>query len=122
MLGKIVKLAIFLLIANALYQVAPAWVHYYEFRDSLKELALYSHEKSDGAVVDRVMALAEEHHVPLDRDAVEVRRTPEQGQDELAIRAPYVEMLKVVPGYTYRWDANVEVSALRVKPPTGVAR
>src|SRR5262245_48146119 len=107
MIGKIVKLAIFLLIANALYRVTPAWLHFYEFRDSLKELALFSKEKTDDAVVDRVMGLAEENHVPLSRGDVRISRSTEPGGQRLSIAAPYVEMLKVVPGYTYRWDVNV---------------
>jgi len=122
MIGKLVKLAIFLLIANALYRVAPAWVHYYEFRDSVKELALFSREKTDGAVVDHVMALAEENHVPLGRDNVQVSRSNEPGGQRLAIVAAYAEMLNVVPGYTYRWDVTVDVSAVRINPPTATGR
>src|SRR5262245_13133215 len=117
MIGKIVKLAVFLLIANALYQVAPAWLHFYEFRDSLKELALYSREKTDDAVVDRVMALAGENHVQLARENVQISKTTEEGGQRLGIVAAYVEMLKVVPGYTYRWDVNIDVSAVRLAPP-----
>ena len=91
-------------------------MHYYEFKDSLQELALYSKEKTDDAVVDRVMTLAEENHVPLAREDVQIRRGTDRGNDQLSIDAAYVEMLKVVPGYTYRWDVSIEATRMRIKP------
>jgi len=33
---KLVKLAVFLLIANAVYRIAPVSVHYFQFKDALQ--------------------------------------------------------------------------------------
>ena len=38
MIRKLVQLAIFLLIANAVYRIAPVTVHHYQFKDALQEL------------------------------------------------------------------------------------
>src|SRR5689334_1891722 len=62
---KLVKLAILLFIANALYRMAPVSLHYYQFKDALQELALFSQKATDAELTDRVMALADEHNVPL---------------------------------------------------------
>jgi hypothetical protein len=105
LIKKLIKLTVFLLIANALYQTAPVWLHYYQFKDAVKEMALFSKETTDAAVVDRVMALADQHKVPLNREAVQVERT----KDRLFVNAPYVEVVKVVPGYEYRWPFEVSV-------------
>jgi hypothetical protein len=118
LIKNLIKLAIFLLMANALYQTAPVWVHHYQFKDAVKEMALFSKDTTDGAVLDRVMLLAEQHSVPLDRDAVLVHR----GNDRLTIDASYVETVKVVPGYEYRWPLEISIDVLHMEPPPGVRK
>src|SRR5262245_34193478 len=116
MIRKAVNLAVFLLIANALYQVAPAWIHYYQFKDALEELALFSRETSDTAVAERVLTLAEEHQVPLAREDVQIHRE----KNQLSIGAAYIQMLKVLPGYAYRWHVIIDATATHVQLPPGV--
>ena len=45
MIRKLVQLAMFLLIANALYRIAPVSIHYYKFKDALQELARGGHPR-----------------------------------------------------------------------------
>jgi len=104
---KLVKLAIFLLIANALYRVAPPSIHYFQFKDAVQELALFSLKTPDAELIDRVMALADENNIPLDRDYVQVRRS----NGQLIIDASYVESMKVLPGYSYDHQFDVEARA-----------
>jgi len=104
---KLVKLAIFLLVANAAYRVAPVSVHYFQFKDALQELALFSQKVSDAELIDRVMALADEHSIPLDRDYVQVRRA----NGQLIIDASYVESMPVLPGYNYDHQFDIEAKA-----------
>lgn len=118
MIKNLIKLAVFLLLANALYQAGPVWVHYYQFKDDVKEMALFSKETSNPGVVDRVMELAEKHKVPLERESVKVART----KDHLTIDASYVEVVKVVPGYEYRWPFDVSVDVWHVENPHGLGR
>ncbi len=109
MIRKLVKLAIFLLIANAVYRIAPVSVHYFQFKDALQELALFSQKATDAELTDRVMALADEHSIPLDRDYVQIRRP----NGQLIIDASYVESMTVLPGYNYEHQFDIEAKSLR---------
>jgi hypothetical protein len=109
MIRKLFKLAIFLLVANAVYQIAPVTLHYLKFKDAVQELALFSGKATDAELVDRVMALAEENSIPLEREYVLVKR---QGPS-LFINAEYVEMLKFLPGFTYPKEFDVAAKVLR---------
>ena len=108
MIRKLVQLAMFLLIANALYRIAPVSIHYYKFKDALQELALFSQQKvTDAELTDRVMALADDNSIPLDREYIQIRRSPGQ----LVIDASYMESMKVLPGYNYVRQFDVEARA-----------
>jgi len=105
---KLIQLAIFLLVANALYRVAPVSIHYYTFKDAVQELALFSQKATDAQLVDRVMELADENKIPLDREWVQIRRP----NGELIIDVSYVETMKVLPGYDYVRQFDVEGKAI----------
>jgi hypothetical protein len=108
MFRKLVQVAIFLLVANAVYRIAPVTVHYVQFKDALQELVLFATPKTtDAELVDRAMALADEHSIPLERDDVQVRRV----NGQLTIDASYVETMKVLPGYDYVRQFDVEAKA-----------
>jgi hypothetical protein len=104
---KLVKLAIFLLIANAVYRVAPVSFHYVQFKDALQELALFSQKATDAELTDRIMALADEHSIPLDRDDITIQRP----NGQLIIDASYVESMKLLPGYSYDHQFDIEAKA-----------
>jgi hypothetical protein len=104
---KLVKLAIFLLIANAVYQIAPVSLHYVQFKDALQELALFSQKATDAELTDRIMALADEHKIPLDRDDIAIQRP----NGQLIIDASYVESMKLLPGYSYDHQFDIEAKA-----------
>lgn len=105
MIRKALQIAVFLLLANAVYQAAPVSLRYYQFKDALQELALFSQKSTDAELIDRVMVLAQEHSVPLDREYVEVRHA----NGQLVITASYVETMKFVPGYDYVRQFDVVV-------------
>ena len=111
MVRKLVKLAIFLFIANAVYRIAPASFHYFQFKDAVQELALFSQKATDAELTDRVMALADEHSIPLDRDYVAIKRP----NGQLIIDASYVESMPLLPGYTYDHQFDVEAKAFDVR-------
>jgi hypothetical protein len=104
---KLLKLAVFLLIANAVYQAAPVSWHYYHFKDAVQELALFSQKSSDSELVDQVMAIAEEYGIPLEREFVEVRR----GNGQLVITASYIDTMKLLPGYEYARQFDVQAKS-----------
>jgi len=111
MIRNLVKLAIFLLIANAVYQIAaPSWNHY-KFRDAVHELALFSQKMTDVQLTDQIMRLAEESNVPLVRESVSVRHTA----DTLFVDAPYIEAFKLFPGYEYEHEFAVSSRTVQIR-------
>ena len=111
MIRKLVKLAIFLLIANAVYRIAPPSLHYFQFKDAVQELALFSQRTADPELIDRVMALADEHGIPLERDYVQIRRP----NGQLIIDCSYIESIALLPGYSYEHQFDVEAKVLDVR-------
>ena len=104
MIRKLLKLAVFLLVANALYQLAPVTLRYFQFKDAVRELALFPQKLNESQLVDKVMEMAEEHSVPLEREDVQVRREPD---GSVLIDLSYVETLLFVPGFEYPWQFDV---------------
>ena len=111
MLRKLIQFAIFLFFANGLYQTAPVGLHYFQFKDALQELALFSQKSSDQELVDRVMTLAGEHHIPLEREYVTIHRTTGQ----LTITAAYIETMTFFPGFPYEREFDAEGKAYTVR-------
>jgi hypothetical protein len=108
LIRKIVKLAVFLLIANFLYQIAPVAYRNIQFKSALHEMVLYSQKSSDAELINRALALARENDIPLEREYVGVRH--EAGS--IHVDATYVEPLKLFPGFTYKWEVNIDAKAL----------
>lgn len=114
MARRIVQLAIFLLAVHALYRFVPVYIHYQQFKDAVKETALFAKDKTDAQIIDRVMELAEKHHIPLQREYVQVRREAEH----TFIDASYVESIEWLPTYRRPWQFDVGAQAWHVRPPT----
>lgn len=110
---KLVKLAIVLLIANAMYQFVPPYVHYVQFKDAVRETALFAKDVPDGVLLDKLMSLAEKHNVPIDRDAIEIRHD----QSNIYIDASYVQVINFAPTYAYPWQFEVKADAIHNPPP-----
>ena len=116
-----VKLAIFLLVVHAIYRFVPVYFHYQQFKDAVHETALFSKDKTNAQIVDRVMELAEKYRVPLQREYIDVRRENEQ----LFISAAYVELIEWLPRYKRPWLFQVgEAAFTNVRPvsPRDVGR
>ena len=107
MIRRLLQIGVILVVANALYHVVPVTMHYFQFKDAVQELALFAERATDAQLVDRVMAAADEHSIPLDRNYVSVRRVTGQ----LFIAVSYVDTMKVVPGYEYVKQYDFEVKA-----------
>ena len=107
MIRRALQIAVFLLLANAVYQAVPVSWHYFQFKDALQELALFSQKSTDAQLIDRVMVLADEHSIPLDRDYVQVQR----GTGEIVITVSYIDPMTFVPGYAYDRQFDIRVRA-----------
>ena len=98
-----VKIGIFLLVVHALYRFVPVYFHYQQFKDAVHETALFSRERNEAQIADRVMELAEKYQIPLSRESVQVRR---EGERTL-IDASYVESIEWLPTYKRPWQFDI---------------
>ena len=113
MIKSIIKIAVFILIANALFRVASEYVTHYRFNDAVKELAMHSVGKTDSQLKDRVMELAATYSEPLDPEALTVR----QDEHHTFVEAKYTKPIAVVPGYEVQWPFSLSVDGFVIAPP-----
>ena len=114
MARTLVKLGIFLLFVHAVYRFVPVYFHYQQFKDAVHETALFSRDRTDVQITERVMELAEKYQIPLSRDDVQVRREGEH----TFIDASYVESIEWLPTYRRPWQFDVGADAFVVAKPT----
>ena len=116
MLRNLIRLAVLLLIAHALYRFVPVYLHYYQFKDAVAEAALFSKDRPENELVDRVMALAERYQIPLEREAVQVSKD----RQLTYVTLMYEEQIEWVPSYKRPMPFTISVEGWHVRPPTGV--
>jgi len=112
MLRNLIRVAVLLLIANALYRFVPVYVHYHQFKDAVKEAALFAKDKSDWEITDRVMALAERYQIPIQREAVQVTRDKQFTH----VNVMYEEHIEWVPLYKRPMPFTIAVEGWHVAP------
>jgi hypothetical protein len=103
MLRNLIRLVVFLLIANAAVRVGLVYWRYEDFKDAVRETALFAGTRTDEALKDKVMDLATVRDVPLDREYVRVERQ----SGSVSITASYIEVVQLVPGYRRNWQFDV---------------
>jgi hypothetical protein len=105
MIKRILTLLAFLLLVNAGLRVGIAFFHDQQFKDAVREIALFGAGKPDEALKLRVMEAAAQNSVPLDPDYIEIaRRTVVVPGDKVVIKVSYAEMIQLAPGYARRFD------------------
>lgn len=114
MLRTAVRIGVVLLIAHALYRTVPVYWSYYQFKDAVEETALYSKNRTDAEITQRVIELAAQFDVPIDRETLEVRRDA----DYTYIDLWWVQRVEIVPRYHYPWRFEVSTRAWHIKPVT----
>jgi len=111
----VVRLAVIGLVGFALYNFLPVYMHYQQFKDDIKQIALFAGSASEGELVERVMASADLRQVPLTRDNIQVVRN----ESQTMINARYTQPVKVLPWYTYVWNVDVAMTGWRVTRGAG---
>jgi hypothetical protein len=112
MLRNLIRLVVVLLIANALYRFVPVYMHYYQFKDAVREAAMFAKDRSEFEIIDRVMQLADRFKVPVNREMVQVTRD----KQNTYIVVMYEEHIEWVPKYKRRMPFTVSVEGWHVKP------
>ena len=122
------KLAIAALVINAAWRVGSTYLRYYQFEDALQEVAQFGESRGDKQLCGQAMEKAVNLEVPINADAITIRRGSnptyncEQGfqgavpaskaaSAKIFIDAAYTDVLKPLPGYTLNWEFKPSVSA-----------
>ena len=109
------KLAIFLLAANALFRfVPPYWTHT-QFEQDLEETSIGWREYSESEIRELVLAMAQEHGVPVEREQIAVRRE----RDHLFVDLAYDRRMALIPGSKYTWSFESNVDTWMLTPQVG---
>ena len=107
MLGKLIKLALIVLLVYAAWQVGSAYWTFYRFEDALQEVAQFGGNSTDADLRAKVMKAAAEVDVPVVPERVIITRT----QAKLFIEADYQTLVPILPRYPYPWAFKASVSA-----------
>jgi hypothetical protein len=103
MIKKLISLAIFVALAYTSVNVGRVYIRYQQFKDAVRETALFAGNKTDEQLTARVMELAQRDSVPLDPEYVHIERVA----DRVTITASYVEIIKLLPGYERPWQFDI---------------
>jgi hypothetical protein len=106
----LIKILIAVLIANALYHIASAYISYYRFQDAVLELAIHGSDKRTEQLRDKVLALAATYDEPI--DAVAIRRE----EHHTFIDGKYKKPVALLPGYEYSWPFTLSVDGYVIVP------
>jgi hypothetical protein len=101
---RLLGLAVFLLIVHAAVRGGIVWMHYQNFKDGVRQAALFSGTKTDDVLRDQVLQLAQQNEIPLDPDSMTIDRAG----GSVTIRASYVATVEWFPGYRRPWQFQVE--------------
>ena len=112
MIKSIVKILIAVLLANAIWHVASAYVSYYRFKDAVSELALHPAGKTESQIKDRVVELAVAHDEPLDAESVKVQRNDQH----TVVEGNYSKPIVLFPGLEYQLPLSLNVDRFSVDP------
>jgi hypothetical protein len=105
MIKRLISLVVFILLVNAGLRVGIVFFRDQQFKDAVREVALFSGTKSEEVIRERVMELARQHRIPLDPNYVEITRKNLPGiGDHSAIKVSYAVLVQVAPGYERRFD------------------
>jgi hypothetical protein len=105
MIKRIISLVVFLLLANAGIRVGMIYFHDEQFKDAVRDVALFGAGKPDAVLKTKIMEVAAENQIPLDQDFIEITRKTLVGTgDHVVIKVSYAIMVPVAPGYPRRFD------------------
>jgi hypothetical protein len=103
MIRRLLGLAVVLLLVHAGVRAGIVWLHYQNLKDGIRETALFAGTKTDEALRDRVMQIAQENNIPLYPEYVTINRA-----GSVTIKASYVDTVEWLPGYRRPWQFDIE--------------
>lgn len=103
MIRRLLSLVIVAGIVYAGYHVGLSWFHYQQFKDGVSETALFGADKPDDALKDRVIGIAQDNGIDLDRDDITIKRFG----TVVEIHTSYSDVVQVLPHYTRTFTYDV---------------
>lgn len=112
MLRTAIKVGILLLFVHAMYRFVPVYINYQQFKDAVKETALFSSDRTPQEITERVMELATRYHVPLEREYLQVERV----DNRTYISLMYTEQIEWLPTYKQPYKFEVQTEGWQARP------
>jgi len=121
MVGKLVRIAIALLVVNGVVRLGAAYMDDYRFEDRLTEIAQFGDRRTEAQLCAEAVEAAQLLELPLASEAIRIRRgqnpaftcgkgfeaavaVARGGAQKLYIDASYERDVDLVPGYTRRFS------------------
>jgi hypothetical protein len=110
LIKRVVTVLIFLLLVNAGVRMGLVILHDQNFKDSVKEVALFAGQgnKSDDLLKKMVMDKATENQIPLYPEFVEITHIGTPNGDKVTIKVAYAVIVPLAPGYSRRFDFSYQ--------------
>jgi hypothetical protein len=126
MIGKLVKIAVALLILNGVVRTGSAFWSNYRFEDRLTEIAQFGDRRTEAQLCQEAEEAARILELPVAAEAIRIRRgtnpvfscgkgyegvaaARQGGAQKLFIDASYTRDVDIVPGYSHRFAFNPAV-------------
>ncbi len=126
MVGKLVKIAIALLVLNGVVRLGSAYMADYRFEDRLTQIAQFGDRRTEVQLCAEALEAAQKLELPVSSEAIRIRRggnsvftcgkgyggavpVARGGAQKLSIDAAYQRDVDILPGYTRRFSFNPSV-------------
>src|SRR5438552_10948825 len=107
---QLVSLAIAALLAHATWRIGTAYVSLYGFQDQVHEVSLFSPDKSEEELRQRVLELASQYALPVRGDSFSIRRV----NYHTYIDGSYTQPIEVLPRFKYPWSFSWSSDTLAI--------
>lgn len=104
----IIQLLIVAAILHAVGRAALSAMTYYELKDASHEILVFGRDASEDQLAEGILVKASELHVPLQPEALAVRRDA----DRTVAEASYTETVELLPRYRFPVKYSFRVEAL----------
>lgn len=111
MVKTLFKLAVFLLVAHAMFRFVPPYWNHNQFESELKERAVTWRTDTEYQVRERVLEMAQARGLPVSREQITVRRD----KDYLFVDVEYPRAIELLPTWKYEWTFDSSVSTLMLQ-------
>ena len=111
MVKLVLKLALFGLVAHAMYQGIPPYYNHWKFQDAIKELASFPPRGfGPNELADRCVLIARDHDLPLGKNDFVIHVSGTGRQATAKISTSYEVDISYIPGQprTHTFTVDVE--------------